>query len=189
MSNSTLTGRGISNKDYWDELDRLAEEREKPFQKEDQSVVFAPQEWARLKQTHQEEISHLENEIVYLNERVDKLRNTIAQQVDRFGRLDNLARNQESLLKSNDALAERLLHLIGCLVPRVYHKEDCVYIDKLSSGRKIEVNEEKDCTCGYHQLMIPIVNKTYESDAHVNKHRSGQLDYELDMLRYGDPKR
>lgn len=151
----------LTNKEYWEALDRKAEELDKRFQKEVPDPPYSDTEVQELEKC---------------NDQYKRIIGELEDKEERFaymlGKYMNYIEDTLELVdKTNGAMIEMSKYMI--------HRSDCLYSDKVSSGRKIEINEATDCSCGVYPLKKH--SRSIEEAAVVNK----KIYFDLKVLAKG----
>lgn len=188
-SNSNSTGRATYNRAYWDELDRQAEELDKPFKKNSEIVELTSQEWLDLKSLHESELIELRNEIQDHVAHVKELKDQFITISQRYKQASNYLTQYSALVYDVETQIINLSTLLKSSLQFMSHKEDCRYIDKLCSGRKLEVEEHIDCTCGYARLVNTDIKRARElaSEEDIAK-KMTDLNTQVSEMKYGNGK-
>ncbi len=163
----------MTDREYWDRLDKEAEEFDAQFHR-DKYMSVDEHDYIMNKTLNQvgkfttlEELKTLNNQykdIVFnLKDKQDKMHHLMKRHMNFTNEVMVLYRD----MRNEVANANKYMH----------HAQDCYYLSKTASGRRVQVDETTDCSCGYvgHKRRLQIME---EADITYQK----MMD-DLDKLR------
>lgn len=157
---------------YWDELDLKAEQLEQTFA--DQKTLTVDQHdyvvnrllyqlnrWPGLREQEIKDLNTQYKDVIFnYQEKEDSMSQTLRDHLN----------FTNAIYKTFQEMQQEIVNTTKYL----HHTDKCYFIEKTSSGRRVEIDEDKDCNCGYkdYKERLYFLAKTLE----IHKSMMEKLD-------------